>query len=327
MATSTFSSTLDEALMAQLKDAQEVAGIVRPKPKTKEKKVYEYTEGTQPFMSLFPVPRVEHNIPVRVFKNTDWPEHMRQFIPEKDLNYVFDPEATLAVVAALFDPETESNGGDNVLLHGPKGSGKTSLPKEICARLRVPYVRVNFRGDMESAGVFGGQKYTPSEGMVWCDGPLPEFARYGGVFCGDEVSRCPAEINASLMGILERNGEVYLADKPGNSEEKRIKPHKWFRMVFTDNTELQGDTSGKYVGTNVQDEALIDRFNTVFRLGYLDPAHEVAIISGKHKDIDNLTVQCMVQMAAHIRNSYDGGNIGFTMSPRGLLEWARKIDY
>jgi cobaltochelatase CobS len=321
------SSTLDEALMKHLDEASAVAGITKPKAKAKEKKVFEYPEGTMPFLSLFAVGRTDLNIPVKVFKDEDWPESLRQFIPDRDEQYVFDPEATLTVVAALFDPETAVTGSDKVLLHGPKGSGKTTLPQQICARVRMPYIRVNCRGDMESSALFGSVKYSPTEGMVWVDGPIPELARHGGLVCIDEVSRTPAEINAALMAILERDGAVYLADKPGDSADKFIKPHPWFRIVCTDNTELQGDTTGKYVGTNVQDEALIDRFNTTYRLGYLSPAHEVAIITGKFKDVDNLSAQRMVQMASKIREAYDSGNIGFTMSPRGLLEWARKISY
>jgi hypothetical protein len=64
---------------------------------------------------------------------------------------------------------------------------------------------------------------------------------------------------------------------------------------------------------------------TTIKLGYLDVAHEVAIIMAKVKDIDNLTAQKMVQLAGMVRSSYDSGNIGFTMSPRGLIEWGQKI--
>lgn len=317
---STFSSTLDEDLMRHLEQASELAGVKKPKAKDTGPRTFEYPEGFKPIMSVIPMATVALNIPMRVFADTDWPEHLRKFIPEADEHYVFDPEATLAVAVAIMH-------GDKVLLHGPKGSGKTTLPQQICARIRMPYIRVNCKEDMESAALFGSIKYDPVNGMVWVDGPIPELAKHGGLVCIDEVSRSPAGINASLMAVLEKNGQVYLADKPGSSDEKFIKPHQWFRIVCTDNTELQGDTTGKYVGTNVQDEALIDRFSTTFKLGYLKPAHEVAIITGKVKDIDNFTAQRMVQLATMIRSSYDSGNVGFTMSPRGLLEWAEKIAF
>jgi MoxR-like ATPase len=135
----------------------------------------------------------------------------------------------------------------------------------------------------------------------------------------------PSPIMASTMAMMERGADIYLADKPGTSDEKFIPRNEWFRIVMTDNTELQGDTTGKYVGTNVQDEALINRIATTYKLGYLSEAHEVAIITGKVKDMDNFTAQKMVSLAGMIRSSYDSGNVGLTMSPRVLIDWAEKI--
>lgn len=318
--TSTFSSSVDEELMKHIRDAQDLVGVTKKPEKAKGARVFDYPEGFKPLDAVIPLARCALKIPMRVFSDTDWPEHLRPFIPEPDPNYVFDPEATLAVAVALMH-------GDKALLHGPKGSGKTTLPQQICARIRMPYIRVNCRVDMESSALFGSVKYDPAHGMVWVDGPVPELARHGGCICVDEVSRMPAGIAASMMAVLERNGAVYLADKPAASADKFIKPHEWFRIVCTDNTELQGDTTGKYVGTNVQDEAMIDRFSTTIKLGYLAPSHEVAVITGKVNAIDNRMAHQMVSLAGLIRSSYDSGNIGFTMSPRGLIEWAEKIAF
>lgn len=320
-----FSSTVDDELMKHLEAASELAGIKKPKPKTPAgSKTFTYADGFKPIDAVLPLTKVAMRIPIRVFKREDWPTHMQQFIPEADPGYVFNPDATLAVVAELFSDRPRKSVGV-VLAHGPKGSGKTTLFQQICARINMPYLRVNGKEDAESAAYFGSVKYDPVNGMGWADGPVTECAMYGGLICCDEVSRNPSGINASLMAIAEKNSKLYLADKPGKSEEKFINPHEWFRMAWTDNTELQGDTTGKYVGTNVQDEALIDRVATTIRLGYLDSAHEIAIITGKVKEIDNFTAQKMVQLANMIRSSYDAGNVGFTMSPRGLLEWAEKI--
>jgi cobaltochelatase CobS len=322
-----FASDLDADLMRHLEQAQDLAGIKKPKPKASGgARTFEYREGFKPIDGVLPLAKVAMRIPIRVFKSEDWPEHMRKFIPKVDDQYVFPPEETLAVVAELFSDRPREQCGI-AFLSGPKGSGKTSLVQQICARINMPWLRVNGKEDAESAAYFGSVKYDPVNGMSWADGPVTECARFGGVICCDEVSRNPSGINASLMAVAEKGSNLYLADKPGKSEEKFIVPHEWFRMTWTDNTELQGDTTGKYVGTNVQDEALIDRVATTIRLGYLSQAHEVAIITGKVKDIDNFTAQKMVQLAAMIRQSYDGGNIGFTMSPRGLLEWAEKIAF
>ena len=324
MGPTTFSSSLDEDLMKHLEQAAELSGIPKPKPKPTGPRTYTYNDGFKPIMSVLPLAKVEMNIPIRVFEPTDWPEHLRKFIPEVDTHYVFDPDATLDCVAELYTDREHTKVGV-FFAHGPKGSGKTTLTEQICARIHMPWIRVNCKEDMESAALFGSIKYDPANGMTWVNGPLAELAVAGGTICIDEISRTPTGINASLMAAFEKGRDIGLSDKPGSSDEKFIKRHPWFRIACTDNTELQGDTTGKYLGTNPQDEAFIDRIGTTIKLGYLSEAHEIAIITGKVKDIDNHTASRMVGLAKMIRNAYDSGNVGFTMSPRGLLEWADKI--
>ena len=324
--TTPFSSTLDEDLMRHIEQASELSGVKKPKAKATGPRTFTYAEGFKPIMSVIPLARVSLNIPIRVFEPTDWPESVRKFIPKVDDGYIFSPEHTLAVVAELFTDKPRKDVGA-VLIHGKKGSGKTTLFQQICARINMPYIRVNCKLDMESAALFGSVKYDPVNGMVWCDGPIPELGKVGGFVCVDEASRIPSGIMDSMMAVLEKGSNIYLSDKPGASDEKWIVPHEWFRIGLTDNTELQGDTTGKYVSANVQDEAMIDRISTTISLNYLDPSHEVAIITGKVADVDSFTANRMVQLAGLIRSSYDAGNIGFTMSPRGLLEWAEKIAF
>lgn len=319
MTTAKFSSTVDDALMRELDAASELAGLSRPKVKTGPK-THAIPEGYKALINVFPVSSVPHNLAVRVFEPDFWAEPVRKFIPKVDPKYIYHPDALLAGIYAIMQ-------GKVILFHGPKGSGKTTLVQQICARLGMPFIRVNCREDMDSSALFGSVSYDPVNGVSFKEGPVAELGRHGGVLCIDEVSRMPAGIAASMMGVMESPPTIYLSDKPGSSADKFISPHPWFRIATTDNTELQGDTTGKYVGTNVQDEALIDRINVSFRLGYLSPSHEVAIITGKVTSIDTHTATSMVQLANMVRSSYDQGAVGFTMSPRGLLEWAEGIEF
>lgn len=325
MTSTTFSSAIDDDLLKIISDAQEVAGVKKAKPKPTGPRTFDYPDGYQPIMSVIPLAKCDLNIPIRVFNVEDWPESVRMFIPKVDKQYIFPVDATLAVCFELFSTLTRDKIGP-MLLHGPKGSGKSSLFQQICARINMPFIRVNCKMDMESGAIFGMVKYDPSNGIGWVDGPLTELAKVGGFFCLDEASRIPSGIMDSMQYILERGGKVYLSDKPGESSDKFVEPNEWFRLGLTDNTELQGDTTGKYVSANVQDEAMVDRIATSYRLDYLDPAHEVGIITTKVASIDKLYATKMVQLAKMIRDSYDSGNISFTMSPRGLLEWAEKIE-
>jgi MoxR-like ATPase len=101
-------------------------------------------------------------------------------------------------------------------------------------------------------------------------------------------------------------------------------PHEAFRLVFAGNTVGQGDTTGAFSGVGVQNTATIDRFTTSIELGYLDTEHEVSILTSKLA-VEASTARNMVQVAGLIRNAYQQGKIGLTMSPRTLLSWGKKL--
>jgi cobaltochelatase CobS len=168
---------------------------------------------------------------------------------------------------------------------------------------------------------------TSAAHTVWHDGPVTELCRYGGLFLKDEISRTPSGVNTSLQKLLEDNGKLYVADMPGSSADKLIVPHEWFRFVATDNTALQGDVSGKYASTLVQDESLLDRFDTVIYMDYLGRKHEMEVIGKRAKTLDMSIAEDMVTFAQQVREAYKTGAVQFTMSIRGLIKWANKIEY
>jgi cobaltochelatase CobS len=249
-----------------------------------------------------------------VFEPDHWPEQQRPFIPKGDPRYVLHLQATadLCSAIALRRPSLST---------GPKGSGKTSLPKEICARLGIPIVRISCNQSMEVAAFFGGIN---PETMQYSDGTVTEFAQYGGYVIIDEVSKLPAGITVGLMEILERGGKIFLPEKPGTTEDRTVTPVADFWIGATDNTVLQGDTSGSYVSCMVQDEALIDRFAITVYLPYLSEDHEIKLVQEAFPAMQRNNVLNMVRCANQIRAAYDEGAITSTFSPRGLLDWAEQ---
>lgn len=310
-------ANLDSEVMKNLLNAHEAVTGKKPKA-AGSPPVVAIPEGYKAFSDVFgfdPPSGVNHA--VKQFVDEDWPVEVRGFIPERDDGYVFPPEATEMAVAALM-------ANDKTLAHGPKGSGKSSLFKEICARIRMPFIRVNGRHDMESAAIFG--TIDPST-MTWKDGPAAELGKTGGFLCVDEISLLPPGIAMAMQYMLEENGKIYLADKPGSSDEKLLTPHPLFRIGATDNTCLQGDTSGRYVGANVQNEAMLDRFTTTIELSYLDSKHEVALLRSRCPSLDSQVATDMVRFASLVREMYNKGNVQFTLSPRSLIAWGRKAEY
>jgi len=126
-----------------------------------------------------------------------------------------------------------------------------------------------------------------------------------------------------MQNLLEDGGYLYLKEKPGTSEERTVEPHDNFRLVFAGNTVGQGDVTGAFSGVGVQNTATIDRFTNTIRLGYLNPKHEVSIITSK-SNVPAKLAGDMVKLATLVRTAYEQGKLGLTMSPRTLINWARK---
>lgn len=271
------------------------------------------------FTDLFGKSYSKQEHAVRKFKPEEWPEGLRIHIPEIDDGYVFPEKATEQFVVGLMQ-------GDKIFFSGPAGSGKSSLPAQVCARLNIPFIRVNCREDMESSAIFGSIDVQEGS-MGWHPGPAEELGLAGGLLQIDEISAAPPGINLAMQWMLEEKGRIFLPDKPGTSEDRLIVPHPWFRIVATDNTQLQGDVTGHHAGAQVQNSAMLDRFQTTIKLDYLDRKHEAGIISNKCEGITNKYTGDMLSFASLIRVAYNEGKIQFTMSPRTLINWGRKIVY
>jgi cobaltochelatase CobS len=266
---------------------------------------------------VFGVTPKGRDIPVRVRSSDEWAEHLRMFIPRPIKGYIWPVEEL-----AMFLLGVENR--DKILLHGEAGTGKSSLPEQVCAVLNIPFMRINCREDMESSAVFGSI-HVENGSISWIPGPAEELARNGGMLQIDEISAAPPGVNMAMQWMLEDNGKVFLADKPGKPADKFVDPVESFNIVATDNTRLQGDVSGAYAGTQVQNSAMLDRFTNVIEMDYPDKRAEEQMITGRVPAIEKKLASKMVQVAGHIRAGFKSGSIQYPLSPRGCLEWAKKI--
>lgn len=271
-------------------------------------------EGQQLFSKVFGFTPAIGDFPVNVLEDNPNPEIAR-LVPKLDSDYVVQKEQAALLVAGMQDE-------DKTLINGPTGSGKSSLVKYICAKLNRPFIRINMSGDVESASLFG-TLVVRGGATVWEDGAITEAVKYGAVCLVDEWELMPAEIAMGMQNLLEDGGYLYLKEMPGDSNDRTVVPHDDFRLVFAGNTVGQGDTTGAFTGVGVQNTATIDRFTNTIYLGYLTAKHEIEIITSKAEVPVDLAKN-MVRFAGLIRNAYDSGKIGLTMSPRTLINWARK---
>lgn len=243
-------------------------------------------------------------------------EDMQAFIPDADKKYVVQQKEAAELVAAIID-------NDKVLMSGPTGSGKSSLVKYVCAKMGLPFIRVNMSADVESSQLFG--TLTLKDGAtVFEDGPITEAVRKGALLLIDEWELMPPEISMGLQNLLEDGGFLYLKEMPGKSEDKMLLPHPNFRIVCAGNTLGQGDDSGGFSGTFVQNTATLDRFTCTIHVGYLSQHHEVSIL--KEYGVESSVAKNMVKLATLVRDAYRQQQMNLTMSPRTLINWAKKSE-
>lgn len=274
------------------------------------------TSGNAKFSEVFGmlgVTGIDHSI--QVFDKEHWPEEMRQFIPEPDSTYVFDPEALEGVVMAI-----QHNEKCNIT--GPAGCGKTTLIKEVAARTNRPYMRINGKDGVEVSSMLGN--YVVESGdVVWKDGLLPIAVKNGYLLAFDEWTKVPAGIMMALQWLLEDEGKLLIDDMQGEFHEKLIEPHSNFRMVLCDNVKGLGDGLDKFAATNVQDTATLNRFGINLTMDYMVKDSEVQMLRNKYGKISDNFAGKMVDMANQIRSSYKAGNVSLTLSPRNLMKWAK----
>lgn len=288
-----------------------VTAAVEPPPAPK---LASLEEGQVWFSKVFGYKPKFGDFGVHVFERTGIPD-IDRLIPAVDADYVVQKDEAALLVAGMMD-------GDKTLITGPTGSGKSSLVKYVCAKLNRPFIRINMSGDVESSSLFG-TLVVRGGATVWEDGAITEAAKYGAVCLVDEWELMPAEIAMGMQNLLEDGGYLYLKEKPGNSDDRTVIPHDNFRLVFAGNTVGQGDITGAFSGVGVQNTATIDRFTNTIKLGYLTQAHEVSIITSK-SDVAKEVALNMVRFANLVRTAYEQGKMGLTMSPRTLINWARK---
>lgn len=248
-------------------------------------------------------------------------EEEETYIPIHDENW----HAGDVVMRHLEDLGLAIEEGENVLLVGPTGCGKSTLVQELAIMARQPVVRINLHGDMRVADFVGEQTVAIDEAtgqsvVRWRDGVLPKAMRMGAWLLADELDAAPPQVLFVLQRVLEA-GDKRLVLTANHGE--MVIPHKDFRFIGTANTLGRGDESGLYAGTNVLNEAFLSRFGTIIEANYPEPTAESEILVAK-SNIPKPLADKMVKLANEVRADAKSDKNNVTLSTRTLILWARK---
>ena len=201
---------------------------------------------------------------------------------------------------------------------GLSGNGKTFGVEQACAQLKREIVRVNITIETDEDDLIGGFRLVNGE-TVWHNGPVIEALERGAILLLDEIDLASNKI-LCLQSVLEGNG-VFLK-KIG----RFVKPNGGFNIFATANTKGKGSDDGRFIGTNVLNEAFLESVPVTYEQDYPAPAVEKKILGRIASTLgvtDTEFLNRLVDWADIIRKTFYDGGIEDIISTRRLVHIVR----
>lgn len=267
-----------------------------------------------------PVKVAKHQVPGTSIYLDKVENYNHPLVPTVDASYVFRQDLCEEVAYCL---ET----GQNCILVGDAGTGKSSLIEQLAAQLNRPLRRMNAHGESDTT-VFVGRDYPSLDEhgnrvMVYRRGPLAEAVEKGFWFLLDELDAALQPVLFVMQQLLEDDGRLVLEDTDGTV----IRKHPAFRFFSTANTVgIAGRNRMLYTGTMQKlNEATLDRFGCVIHVQNMEPDLEEQVISKKVPDLDGDYIKAIVKIANETRNNLQDDRLSCTFSTRRCIQWAQAM--
>ena len=192
---------------------------------------------------------------------------------------------------------------------GLSGNGKTFSVEQSCAQLGRELIRVNITIETDEDDLIGGFRLIDGN-TVWHNGPVIEALERGAILLLDEIDLASNKI-LCLQSILEGKG-VFLK-KIG----RWVNPASGFNVIATANTKGKGSDDGRFIGTNVLNEAFLERFPVTFEQEYPTAVTETKILNKVCEDSE--FCKRLADWADIIRKTFYDGGIEEVISTRRLV--------
>jgi MoxR-like ATPase len=234
-------------------------------------------------------------------------------IPKKDPNFVpFGNYNDLEhiIKSGIFYP---------AYISGPTGNGKSTMVEQICAKHKRPLIRVNLNMMTDEEQLIGS-KTLENGNVEIVEGPVLIAMRTGTTLLLDEIDAGSANTLLCLQPILE--GKPYYF----KLKNEMIVPAVGFNVISTANTKGKGSDDGRYIGTNVLNEAFLERFAVTFEQDYPNAKVEVKIVKNlmeTYQCVDEEFAETLVKWADAIRKTFDDGGVDETITTRRMIHIVR----
>ena len=236
----------------------------------------------------------------------------QNLVPEKDPNYV--PFGNFSDVKRIIN----SNMFYPTFITGLSGNGKTLSVEQACAQLGRELIRVNITIETDEDDLIGGFRLVDGA-TVWHNGPVVEALERGAILLLDEVDLASNKI-LCLQPILE--GKGLFLKKIG----RFVRPAVGFNVIATANTKGKGSDDGRFIGTNVLNEAFLERFPVTFEQDYPAPSVEKKILGAVAANLgitDTDFIARLVDWGDIIRKTFYDGGVDEIISTRRLVHIVR----
>lgn len=314
----------NESLNVSRKELNEfVAASGLKNPSWLKKDEYRISHG------VYSIPTIENEVPDLLENTVEEPVAVAAFhaplkeghaIVEDDVETYVPSVNPLYVKTGNFadiNKIVKSNRFHPVFITGLSGNGKTMGVEQACAANKREYIPVSITEETDESDLIGD--LTLENGNIkWVDGPVVIAMKRGAVLLLDEVDLASNKIMA-LQSILDGKG-VYL-----KKIKKHVTPAKGFQIFATANTKGKGSEDGRFMGTNIMNEAFLERFKITLEQEYPTPATEKKILSKVFEDLgveDDQFIDKLTTWADIIRKSYKEGAIDEIITTRRLVHIA-----
>jgi hypothetical protein len=204
-------------------------------------------------------------------------------------------------------------------VYGPTGNGKSTMIEQICAKHKKNLIRVNLNMMTDEDQLIGSKTLTDGNVEI-VEGPVLVAMRTGTTLLLDEIDAGSANTLLCLQPILE--GKPYYF----KLKNEMIIPAEGFNIIATANTKGKGSDDGRYIGTNVLNEAFLERFAVTFDQEYPDAKVELKIVKNLMVEfgcVDDNFATLLVKWADAIRKTYDDGGVDELITTRRLVHIVR----